>query len=216
MSVGTGIFLGAVVIALVALFLKTKDRWRWKRIGLVGGALLVGLPLLAIGWIYASESWERRPRPQQELWNVRLGDSEADVKFKKGKPSNAVGLDDPTLWVYAMNDAGETLPEVKQDQVVSDVYNVRFKNHRVRYVQKVVGDLPDFPNLGGVTRFSSIDEIIAALGQPSTVSRSTDETERIYSFARYNVGFEFSRGSMSRVALFDPKTGPLRYSKEAK
>jgi hypothetical protein len=138
------------------------------------------------------------------------------VKFKKGAPSHVTDLSEPTLWVYVLNAAGETIREVRDGETSAEVYTIRFKNHHVRYIQKVVGYVPDFDHLGGVTPNSSIEEITRALGQPSTISHSSDETERIYSFDRYNVAFEFSRGRVSRMGVFDPKTGPLRYAKEAK
>jgi len=32
MSVGTAIFFSAVLLAFVALYIATKDRWNWKKI----------------------------------------------------------------------------------------------------------------------------------------------------------------------------------------
>lgn len=55
MTIGTGIFLGSLVLGAVALFGITKDRWSWakiaKRLGV--GVLAIGLLFGAVvGWVY--------------------------------------------------------------------------------------------------------------------------------------------------------------------
>src|SRR5437762_2426291 len=90
MSVGTGIFLAAVILSAVYLYGITRDRWRWGKIirrGVVGvgcAAVLVGVGVAAVtgyGWIAA------RPKPQTEYAEIRLGMSMADVKYARGYPS---------------------------------------------------------------------------------------------------------------------------------
>jgi hypothetical protein len=218
MSVGTGIFLGAVVVALVVLFINTSNRWNWKRISILGLGILIGLPVLAVCIIYGLQAWNSRPQTQDELWGVRLGDSEADVKFKKGTPTHLDSNGPPsTTWLYPYTEDGKLLPTLHNGDVAAVIYLVKFSpSHKVKFVICAQGDLPTFTHLSGITPTSSLEEIEAALGQPDYVSRLSDETERWYSFNRYHVAFAFKQEQMSEVAVFDPNEGPVRFAAEAK
>ena len=84
MSIGTGIFLSSLVIAMLLLFLRTRDRWNWKRFAIRSTAVLGAVFLVGGGLIYSYSLWQSRPKKQDEFWDVKLGDTEQDVIFKKG------------------------------------------------------------------------------------------------------------------------------------
>ena len=217
MGLGTGIFLGCAIIALAILFLKTRETWKWKKIGLVAGALLVILPAFATLSLFLWQQWEDRPQRQTRLWDIALGDSEADVTFKKGKPTVFAGEKaDPTRWNYVLNESGETVANVDAGGIVNEAYSIKFVNHRVRFVEKLFGNMPLIKNLGGVGGTSSVEEIVKVLGPPDNISRSPDEARRLYSFARYNVAFAFEKGVMDVEMVYNPALGPVRFDPEAK
>jgi hypothetical protein len=66
MSIGTGIFLGALSISIVLLYGATKDRWHWRKIAKQSGfgfaALLVFLLFAGISTYIAQSRWPRNPR----------------------------------------------------------------------------------------------------------------------------------------------------------
>lgn len=91
MDIGTGVFLSAVFLGLIALYISTKDRWKWKKIILI----LIGLPitigLLAGGGI-TSYKWFKETFPptvkkQNGINKIMLGMTKDEVLYIKGKPS---------------------------------------------------------------------------------------------------------------------------------
>ena len=217
MSVGTGIFLSSLAFVVLVLFLKTKDRWNWKRILIWSMAVIVAVPVAVGGLIYLSQLWQNRPQPQTELWGIRLNDTEADVKFKKGTSTNFVDQKvDKGTWAYAVNGYDSVIPMMKVGDSAGHTYIIRFSNHRVQYVLCVDGDMPTMPNLGGINSYSSLEDVKAVVGKASHVSRSADETERVYSFDRYKVAFGFKGGRMSMVGIYDPSGGAIKLMNEVR
>ena len=117
MNLGLAIFLSAVFLGTVALYIATMDRWNWKKIiirPLLGGLLLVvlsGVGLLL--WVYwpQAEKTTRTVRLEElgpfPLFNlagdivtkVPLGSSKADVRFLKGEPTETSKV--PDRWRYS-------------------------------------------------------------------------------------------------------------------
>lgn len=205
MSVGDGIFLSAVLISIVGLYAATKDRWNWKRIAkwclILPGAFLA---ILALGvWLYSA--YDERPIAQGSFEGLKLGSTPADVRFLKGEPIAKHSTDDQ--WVYHAH-SGAAQPE---DAVVI----VQFRNGKVRYINYWAneGQIVN-PYLLGFTIGSEYDSVIKKLGQPSHISASANGLNRLLSFEKYNVDFEFERGKVKTYGIFDPTTGPLKYSKQ--
>lgn len=85
MTLGTGIFLSTACILIVVLYVVTKDRWRWRRLGTWGIRALVGLCVLW-GIAYAYNSFAPIGR-QTEYDGLRLGMTASEVRYIKGQPS---------------------------------------------------------------------------------------------------------------------------------
>lgn len=92
MTVGDGLFAASIVLALVALFIATKDRWMWKVIALWLVALLIAFGLLGGLAVWGWKTYEDRPTVQTTYEGVALGISIQDVRFLKGSPKD----EDPT------------------------------------------------------------------------------------------------------------------------
>ena len=75
MDVGTGIFLSAIFLGLIALFIGTKDRWKWKKIILI----------LAVALQYCT------PAPKSES-------AEDDIKKVETGLINPVYLEGDSTW----------------------------------------------------------------------------------------------------------------------
>lgn len=101
MTLGTGVFLSSALLGFILLFVVTKDRWNWRKIGIRLGILVIVIPAAIVGYLYLSDDVSRTfyrltASKQTELWGIKLGSSKADVLFLKGKPSGG-WMSDPIV-----------------------------------------------------------------------------------------------------------------------
>jgi hypothetical protein len=207
MELGTSVFLSAIFLGTVALFIATKDRWNWRRIFLWPVAAVLGLSIAGGTAVYIYDQYQSRPIPvpvpvpvpQTSLWDITLGTSPAQIKFEKGQPSEIKGNE----WLYLLGrEAGD------------GGYVIGFKDWKVRLII-YYGTRSSAPTIAGVSPYSSLSEIENKLGAPSFVSRSKDELQRWYSFDKFNVGVLFEKGEVVALGIFDPEAGPIRFVDEA-
>jgi hypothetical protein len=204
-SIGDAIFLSALLLSLVGLYAATKDRWNWKRIAkwAIAAPFALALVLWGSSWIYSK--FQERPTLQTEFEGLRLGATEADVLFLKGEPARRPRGEQ---WVFH---AKPSSADPERALVI-----VGFRDGKVRYVTYWENDLLlDRPYLLGFTIGSDYAAVIERLGQPSNVSISSDSLTRVASFGKYNAVFEFEKGRVTRIGIFDNTTGPIRLSNEA-
>lgn len=206
MTVGEGIFWGAIIIAIVGLYATTKDRWKWKRIAKWG----IGLPvlLLALGgagtWVV--KTYGDRAQPQSSFGGLALSSSEGDVRFARGEPSLVV---EDGRWVFYAG-SGSAKPE-------SAGYVVGFRDGKVRYVRYV--STPDqivTPDLQGFTIGSSYARVLDELGPASDVATSNDGLLRRLSYAKLNTFYTFEKAQIKDFGIYEPASGPLEFSAPAK
>jgi 4-amino-4-deoxy-L-arabinose transferase-like glycosyltransferase len=196
MELGTGVFLGLVVLATVWLYISTRERWRWKRIAVWAGVFVVA-PVVSLGaWIGITKYIETRPEVQSELWDLAVRMNPDEVLFRKGEPSHRTA----DFWVY--EDAGR------------HAYVVYFRQDKVRaivaYTKSDSGHL--LPTLQGIGSWSDQGDVTAKFGAPTLVSVSKDKSKRMLNFARYGVVFQLERNAVSASGVFDPETGPLKFA----
>ena len=205
MSVGDAIFLSSLLLSVVGLYAATKDRWNWKRITKWALATPILLIFVLWGGIWTYSKIQDRPVKQTEFEGLRLGASESDVLFLKGKPDvNRVN----EQWVY-FADPRSTHPE-------HALLVVGFRDGKVRYVTYWDSEWQrSRPYLLGFTIGSDYTSVIDKLGEPSNVSTSSNGLIRLASFAKFNSVFEFQKGRVTRFGVFDSNTGPLRFVDEA-
>lgn len=189
MSVGDGIFGAALILGFVALYLGTKDRWRWKRI--MGGLLasVLGLSFavgLWVGWLKWSES---RPRVATGMWGVYLGAKQSDVLFTKGEPTTRVSDE---RWEYI---AG---PEGSEYAVI-----ISFVGRQVTEVLSL-GNRLYMPTPDGVSGYESIQQLLARYGEPQETGLSADGLVRTYRFREHNLLVSFDKGGMIGVGVVAP------------
>lgn len=187
MNTGTGIFLGALAVALVALYIVTKDRWNWKRVFVRPLALIAALFVFSsIGWA-AKRAYQMRAVEQRVFMGVNIADTKADIKFKKGKPNEANGD-----FAYADNNGG-TL--------------IRFKGEKIDFIA-YMGECGGCNNLLGLGVGSSYDAIIARLGKPSYESRSDDDLRRLIAYKDAGVFFTLQEGRVNLFGIYDNASKP--------
>jgi hypothetical protein len=93
MTIGTAIFLSAVVFALVALFGLTRDRWSWRKIIKVA-LVFVASVCLCIGTVVTYLRWPERLQPVSEYFGVTLGMQMKEITYIKGYPANVYGVEE--------------------------------------------------------------------------------------------------------------------------
>lgn len=199
MELGTGVFLSAIFLGTVALYIATKDRWNWKKLLLWPFGIIIGLAVIGGSISYIYQQYENRPKKLTELWGISLTDTAADVKFKKGEPTKRLDND---LWVY------------RPYQTMEGDYVVYFMNDRVRSVI-YFGPMYNGPNVQGVGHYDSLPALETKLGSPSYVSRAKDELRRAYSFEKFNIVVQFAEGKASALGIYDPAAGPFKFKDES-
>lgn len=205
MTVGEGIFWGAIVLALVGLYAATKDRWKWKRIVKWGIGLPLMLLVLGAAGVWATKTYEARVQPQTAFGGLALASTEGDVKFTKGEPSEVI---EDGLWVYYAGSGSAKLE--------SAGYVVRFKGGKVRYIRYLAS--PDqivTPDLHGFSIGASYDQVLEKLGPASHVVTSDDGLLRWLSYEKLNTFYTFEKAQVRELGIYDPAAGPLEFSKRA-
>jgi hypothetical protein len=201
MSLGTSIFLSAVLLSVVILFAVTKDRWNWKRILKWATATPLCLFAVVIGGMYLQDAWESRPTPQTQFDGFSLGASPGDIKLAKGEPNEIV---DSERWLYYSGDR-------------KSGYQVNFQDNKVRYVLYASTEANySTPNLLNLTKGATRDEIKARLGEPSHVHTSSDSLRQVLSYDKYNVFFELEKHRVIAYGIYHRTFGPMQFDEEKK
>jgi len=205
MTLGTGIFLSALLFCLFGLYAATKDRWNWRRIAIrtIGGLFGVGLAIGLCIWFYSIQA--NKPKAQFEFFGIKLGSVRSDVRFLKGNPT--AEWDDGD-WVYYQPDP------ISRNNISAHV--IRWKNDRVRYVLYGTSSAQTIhPWLQGITIGTSYDQVIEILGTPGHMSNMANGLERMLSYPQFNTFYAFEKGSVNQFGIYDPTGGPMEYVSSA-
>ena len=202
MTLGEGIFLSTLVLSLTALFIVTKDRWKWKKILLWPTAILVGIAALAGGGVYVTSLIPMKPKVEEIFWGITLNASKADLKFMKGEPTKT----EDDGWTY------ETKKEYGNDW---SVYRISFRDNKIRYVLYSGSNWLDSPALQEIRLNDSSQKVHSKFGEPSHTAISDDQLRRIYSYDNYHVFFMLERDQVQAYGIFNPAFEPLQFSKES-
>lgn len=195
MEVGTGIFLGLVFVGMVTLYIVTKDRWNWRRLTIRGALGVVALIGLLLFGTWGINLYENRIVPQTEFMGVKLADTQADVRFKKGKPH-----DDKDTEIAMYSDSSGEFETV-----------IIYRDGKIRKVQ-YVGKCGGCYNIHGLGVGTTYEDVLEKLGQPSYLSASADNEMRIASFEKLNLMFQFAEGKVIGYGIYNVAFGPVKFS----
>jgi hypothetical protein len=202
MTIGSGLFLSALFLGLVVLYVATRDRWNWARLV----KWVVGVPVLlaVIGglgfWGYTT--YQDRPVAHDEFYGLKIGAPRADVRFAKGEPAT---VDGPDRWTYHAGSGSAGADAA--------VYLVKFTDDKVRYILYTAGSAQIYhPDLQGFELDSKYDAVLKKLGQASHVANSKDGLERILSFDKYKTFFIFRKGEVVAYGVYDTALGPMEFN----
>jgi len=187
MTLGTGVFLAAVLLSATWLYIATRDRWRWRRIVTVLISGTLGMAASVALGIWGYTEWRDRPYPMNELNGIRLGMTEQDVRFYKGAPSSS----SKDKWTYEVRD-------YKGDPELS--YVVNFEDGKVQSVW-AVGQQGRVPGVFGLPRYMATADLIEKLGQPDSTSISSDGAVRTLYYDKYNLTFGFGGDRLNALGI---------------
>lgn len=192
MELGTGVFLAGFALAVVWLFLGTKDRWNWRRIMRWLGGIALVVILLGAGVVYlAVRDTGHWAKAQTEFAGLRLGQAESDVRFRKGEPSST----EVDAWEF--NKTNERLL-------------VLFEDGKVRVILEQ--PMNNFASLLGIRKGDTVDDLTRRLGEPGFSSSSRDGMKRLYHYPQLHAVYSLEVGSVTAFGIYDPAHGPLKYS----
>lgn len=202
MSLGTGLFLSALVLSLVILYTVTRDRWNWRRIALWTTITPLTIIVVISAISYSVWWWGDRPRPLDSFYGIALRASEQEVRFLKGEPTSK----DPNgTWIYDIKDGSS--------EKKLGTYHVRFREGKVRHVMYAPGGYhadKEYPF--GISDGTKLALVEKKLGTRHSVSEKPDGSARFYSYPEYNAFFGLSKGVVEVYGMYDPATGPLKFA----
>lgn len=194
MDIGTGIFLGMLFLGVIALYIATSERWRWRKIVIWGSAGCCALLLAIWGGFAAIAAYENRIVPVNAYQGLQVTDSKADVRFKKGEPTEI----SKAIWGYATDgQEWDTVVLFSGEQIQAIFYG---------------GNCTYCNALNGISIGTSYDTVIEKLGQPTTVSVSKDGLSRYLSFKDTNMVVRMARGRVDAVGVYNPRVGPPEFA----
>ena len=209
MTLGTGLFLSSVFLGLIFLFHSTKDRWNWKKIMKRSGISI--LALLVLGSSIAayfnfqsdieaffsnSEAVANlnTPKVHDEFWGVKIGASQDDVLFLKGKPNKKGKVTTnsrETRWQYK---------EKYQDEEHIVYFDV---NKKVDAVRMFGGGYRDC--LNRICFHSTIERLNRLLGKPTKLKKSANKLFWIYNYAKYQTQYILEKGEVDAIGILKAK-----------
>ena len=96
------------------------------------------------------------------------------------------------------------------------MYLIQFKEGRIRYILYTASESQIVnPYLLGFTLGASYQDVEEKLGQPSHLTNSTDELDRMFSYDKLNVFFSFKKGRAIAYGMYQPADGPMKFRDEA-
>ncbi len=195
MGLGAGILLAAMVIGLVLLYGQTRDSWRWKKVFLT--TLVVTVIVACAAWAYSE--YENRIAAQTKFLSIALGSKVPDVRFIKGNP--VIASADGDVWIFNGSNKKPELLVLFKDAVVKSVL--------------YIGECFYCNQIFGLGIGASYEKVKEKLGEPTSISISSDQLKRLASFKKWNIVFTLKENKVIKFGIYDPKLGPVVFSERA-
>ena len=200
MTLGTGIFLSTLVISLVILYRMTKEQWNWKKLITRTFFALVIIGALVAGGICVFNIYQNRAVVQTEFSGIKLSHTQSDLKFIKGAPDEGK----ENLWAAYCGTLDKEIELI-----------VTFRENNIKAII-YVGDCSYCNEISGLGIGDSYEKVIDKFGSPTSVSISKDQLERILSFEKYNVFFQFRENLVNAFGIYNKEYGDLKFKNKSK
>lgn len=190
------ILLSVILISLVILLTRAKEKGAWENKVVQGALYIISfLALIALG-IWAFNTYKVRPHAQTEFYKIKLSHKKADVKFIKGNPHK----EKDSLWAY----------KDKYDKGLSLL--IGYHEQDVRFVS-YSGECTHCENISDIGIDNTYESVLDKFGEPSKISYSQDQLLRLLSFEQYNVFFLLKTNRVVSYGIYNPKYGEIEYQK---
>lgn len=199
MTVGEGILWSTVlIIVFVSIVLLTKHG-RWKTFAKVLGiALVLGVLIGAGTWFYFK--YQNRPQVVSSLNGINLGMSEVDVTLVKGAADRVLNPD------QTPDGSRKTL--VYEGSLDSYTYAI-LRGSKEGMVVTDICDMGGYGRVLGFGTYSSEEDVVEKLGEPSNVSINEKGTRKLLSYPHWNAAFEIEKSDVSKVLRNQPSANAL-------
>ena len=191
-----GILFSAILLGIVMLYLRSKERWEWNKILILFTVAIVCISIFGGIGIFVYIKKSDKPEIQTSFWDITLSSSKSSIKFIKGPPNK---IEPEDIWIYISEIFG-----------APEAYYLRFNEDRLRLVGYLGGDLSGGPSIQGIKKGSRLDDILMFFGKPSHISESIDNLKKLYSYENYNVFFIIEDNRVSTYGVYNPKYGPMK------
>jgi len=209
MELGTAVFLSSIVLAVVILYVITKDRWRWRRIvkqaALVCLCLIVLGAALGVGAYFWGLQLPQEVQPQNAYAGLRLGMTQEEVMHVKGYP--------PIVFDGSMTKVDTK--RLEKEKQVTDFRDwsyseyereivVTFNPNRaaVTAIQCYSSKTYRCPDLSGVRDGDSENDVVRKLGNPT--SSKIEGTTKEMRYRSLNIVIRLAKEQVYLVALRHP------------
>lgn len=191
-----GILFSVVLMGIVMLYLRKKEKWEWDKILILFIITVVCISIVGGIGIFVYAKMSAKPEIQTSFWDVNLSTQKSTVKFIKGQPDK---IKDGDIWIYISEILG-----------APEVYYMGFSRGRLRFIGYLGGELNRGPRIQGIKIGSRLDDIISFFGKPSHISESKDNPVKLYSYENYNVYFMMEDNRVSGYGIYNPEQGPMK------
>jgi hypothetical protein len=191
-----GILFSMILMGIVMLYLRKKEKWDWDKILILFMVTIVCISIVGGMGIVAYVKMSAKPEIQTSFWDINLSTQKSTVEFIKGQPDR---IHDGDIWIYISEVLG-----------APEVYLVGFSKDRLRFIGYLGGELNRGPRIQGIKNGSHLDDVIAFFGKPSHISESKDKPAQLYSYDDYHVFFVIEDDRVSGYGIYDPEQGPMK------
>jgi hypothetical protein len=183
MSIGTGIFISALFLGCVLLYIKSENKAKWRKfLGyLIGIPLVVLLGVLiyqVIEWQFEKRSYQTEAPKETSIKGINLGDSLSDLQFRYGRFTKE-----------KIRNRGYDLYKV------SSVLTIWTRDSKVEMITYGCEDPPDYTVLGPVQCGDNGEKIIKEYGERNVEIKcfDNDDLRRFYGVEKKKLAFVLER-----------------------
>ena len=198
MSTGSGIFLSALFLGCIFLYIKSEDKAKWRKVSLwCSVAVILSFVLFMLNAMYEDHTIDKLSREKvkqtdsfTDIRGIRLGESMSDLKFRHGdlKQSEMTRgyesyVTDLGVTVFAKYNVVEMLTYVCDKDQVKEL---------IRGVQ-----------LGGISCGSSEETILSKFGKSDVeiMCFEDDPQTRFYGIKKHNIFYILTKNSVNFLSV---------------
>ena len=173
-----------LLIALALLYISTERSWDWRIIIICTAGIIV----FALVGFFSYDQLFNRTSAQTGYWELTLGESKSDVKFKKGEPSEKLS---EQSWLYLDRDRNHRIGFDANNQIESIVV---IPNREYMYIKPILG----------IDSSTTPDDLVKRLGEPEKIESSADLLTRTYRYDALQLVVVFAKQRVIELGIYTP------------